>query len=119
MTMDMYSTLYLFLIVPGQVYNFTGRSEQNSVVLTWSPPLEPNGIIIGYELNYRVDSGSLVTINLTDLSTAFTITPLVVLSTVSDISISAYNTIGRGEATSINDICTCTTTCEQKLLLIN
>ena len=41
------------IIVPGNVPNFIGRYDQSSqnVNFTWTPPIEPNGIIIGYYLS--------------------------------------------------------------------
>ena len=68
-----------------------------SIYLTWSAPQEPNGVIISYEVAYRVTGSNLVTTNITDLSTTFRITSLTPQTTVSDISVSAYTSIGPGE----------------------
>ena len=78
-----------------------------SVVLTWSAPREPNGVIIRYEVTYRVDSSSdIVAINTTDLSTTLTISSLTPHSRVSNISVSAYTRAGRGEAAALEDVTT-------------
>ena len=68
-----------------------------SIDLTWSAPQEPNGVIISYEVTYRVTGSNLVTTNTTDLSTSFSISSLTPQTIVSDISVSAYTSIGRGE----------------------
>ena len=39
-----------FLTVPGTVSNFTVHPALTSVNLMWSAPLEPNGVIISYEI---------------------------------------------------------------------
>ena len=45
----------------------------------------------------------IVTTNTTDLSTTFSISSLTSQTTVSDISVSAYTSIGRGEAATLAD----------------
>jgi hypothetical protein len=72
-----------------------------SIVLTWSAPREPNGVIISYEVTYRVNDSNPVTTNTTDLSTTFTIPSLTPQTRVSDISVSAYTSIGHGELASL------------------
>ena len=52
-----------------------GQVILTSVVLTWSPPQEPNGLIIAYQVTYRIGDSRLVSVNTTD--TTFTISPLV------------------------------------------
>ena len=83
--------------------DLTALPETTSIDLTWSAPQEPNGVIISYEVNYRVSGGNLVTTNTTDLSTTFSISPLTPQTTVSNISVSAYTSIGPGEAATIAD----------------
>ena len=83
------------IIVPGAVSNLMGEPKFTSIVLTWSAPQEPNGVIISYEVIYRVSD---VTTNTTALSTTFTISLLTPGSRVSNISVSAYTSVGRGEA---------------------
>ena len=88
--------------VPGAVSNLTGESMFTSIVLTWSAPQEPNGVIISYEVTYRVSDSNPVTTNTTALSTTFTISPLIPGTGVSNISVSAYTSVGRGAAESIS-----------------
>ena len=118
-------------VVPGPVSDLTALPESTSIDLTWSAPQEPNGVIISYEVNYRDSGGNLVTINTTDLSTTFSISPLTPQTTVSNISVSAYTSIGPGEAATIADqttldeprefeinICCCCNCCMLFLLLM-
>ena len=86
--------------VPGPVSNLTANPTLTSIDLTWSAPEEPNGVIINYEVTYRVTGSNLNTTNTTDLSTTFSISSL---TTVSNISVSAYTSIGPGEAATIAD----------------
>ena len=77
-----------------------GKSMFTSIVLTWSAPQEPNGVIISYEVTYRVNDGNPVTSNTTALNTTFTISSLSPGTSISNISVSAYTSVGRGEAES-------------------
>ena len=67
-----------------------------SIVLTWSAPQAPNGVIISYEVTYRVNSGIVTTVNSTDASTNYTILSVLQGSTVSGISVTAFTSAGRG-----------------------
>ena len=87
--------------VPGPVSDLTALPKFTSIDLTWSAPQEPNGVIISYEVTYRFTGSNLVTTNTTNLSTTFSISSLTPQTTVSDISVSAYTNIGRGEAAII------------------
>ena len=82
--------------------DLTGQSKFTSIVLTWSAPQEPNGVIISYEGTYRVSDGNLVTTNTTDLNTTFTISSLTPGTNVTDISVSAYTSAGRGDPAVIS-----------------
>ena len=84
--------------VPGHVSDLTALPKFTSIDLTWNAPQEPNGVIISYEVTYRVTGSNLVTTNTTDLSTTFSISSLTPQTTVSYISVSAYTSIGPGEA---------------------
>ena len=84
--------------------NFTGQPKFTSIVLTWSAPQEPNGVIISYEVTYRVSDGNLVTTNTTDLR--FTISSLTPGTNVTEISVSAYTSMGRGDPVHIPHIVT-------------
>ena len=98
-------TLFPFRIVPGPVADLNSRARVRSVDLTWSVPEEPNGVIISYEITYRVTGSNLVvTTNTTELS--FSISPLSPLTTVFNISVSAYTSIGPGEDVVIDSVTT-------------
>ena len=84
--------------------NLTGLSKFTSIVLTWSDPQELNGVIISYEVTYRVSDGNLVTTNTTDLR--FTIPSLTPGTNVTEISVSAYTSVGRGDPVQIPRILT-------------
>ena len=85
---DMKNTYYT-CTVPGVVSDLTGEPKFTSIVLMWSAPQEPNGVIISYEVTYRV------TTNTTDLR--FTIPSLTPGTNVTEISVSAYTSVGRGD----------------------
>ena len=93
--------------VPGVVSDLTGQPKFTSIVLTWSAPQEPNGVIISYEVTYRVSDGNLVTTNTTDLR--FTIPSLTPGTNVTEISVSAYTSVGRGDPVQIPHLVTTTT----------
>ena len=93
--------------------DLTARPEVTSVVITWSVPQEPNGIIIAYEVTYSIDGGAITVVNSTNGSSTCTLTiPSLPPDTiVSSISVSAYTSIGRGESVSHDDVAT-STICE-------
>ena len=72
----------------------------SSVVLTWSAPGEPNGVIIDYEVTYSVDGRNNITTNTTN-RTSYAISSLITRTRVSNISVSAYTRAGRGEAAAL------------------
>ena len=90
-------------VVPGPVSNSSVQPAFPSVLVTWEAPGEPNGVIVRYEVTYRVDGGEVVT---TDVArnTMFTITGLPQGSIISDITVTAYTSVGSGEATSLPDV---------------
>jgi hypothetical protein len=90
---------FFFSTAPGPVSALMAKLGFTSIVLTWNAPREPNGVIISYEVTYRVNDSNPVTTNTTDLSTTFTIPSLTPRTGVSDILVSAYTSIGLGEAT--------------------
>ena len=96
------ATLTLVFAVPGVVSDLTGQPKFTSIVLTWNAPQEPNGVIISYEVTYRVSDGKIATTNTTDLSTTFTIPSLTPGTNVTDISVSAYTSVGRGDCAVIS-----------------
>lgn len=79
-------------------------TRYTSVLLTWSTPSQLNGVIISYEVTYRINSSNSIVANSTGVSTTFTISSLTPLTRVSGISVSAYTRIGRGDATTISDL---------------
>ena len=76
-----------------------------SIVITWGPPQEPNGVIIAYEVTYRVNSSDPIAVNTTDISTTLTLT-LALGTNVSDISVRAYTSIGPGPPAVHRDVST-------------
>ena len=97
--------------VPGPVSDLTALPTLTSIDLTWSAPQEPNGVIISYEVTYRVTS-NLITIRTSNLIMTFSISSLTPQTTVSNISVSAYTSIGPGEAATIADQTTLDKPCE-------
>ena len=88
-------SLEFCITVPGVV----SEPKFTSIMLTWSAPQEPNGVIVSYEVTYRVSDGNLVTTNTTDLR--FTIPSLTSGTNVTEISVSAYTSVGRGDPVQI------------------
>ena len=100
------SSLISLLTAPGPVSDFTAGPEATSVVLTWSVPQEPNGIIIGYEVTYSIDGGAITVVNSTNGDNTLTIPSLPPNTNISSISVSAYTSIGRGVSVSHDDVVT-------------
>ena len=83
--------------------DLAGTPKFTSIVLTWSLPQEPNGIIISYEVTYTVNGNNTVRVNTSDLSTTFTIPSLTPQIRVSAITVTAYTRIGQGEHANLPD----------------
>ena len=83
--------------------NLAGTPKFTSTVLTWSPPQEPNGVIISYEVTYTVNGDNIIRVKTSDLRTTFTIPSLTPQTRVSDITVTAYTRIGRGEPANLSD----------------
>ena len=83
--------------------NLAGTTRFTSVVLTWSPPQEPNGVIISYEVTYTVNRNNTIKVNTSDLSTTFTIPSLTPQTRVFAITVTAYTRIGRGVPANLPD----------------
>ena len=112
-TCNTHRFIILPLTVPGVVSDLTGQPKFSSIVLTWSAPQEPNGVIISYEVTYRVSDGNLVNLvitNTTDLR--FTIPSLTPGVNVTEISVSAYTSVGRGDPVQIPHLMTLAAPCE-------
>ncbi len=75
-----------------------------SVVLTWAPPRQPNGIIIAYEVTYRINGSNLVRVNVMD--SIITITGLEPNTRISNISVRAYTSVGQGEVATLTTLTT-------------
>uniref|UniRef100_W5MUN0 Neural cell adhesion molecule L1-like protein n=1 Tax=Lepisosteus oculatus TaxID=7918 RepID=W5MUN0_LEPOC len=61
--------------VPEKIQIFRGSPQTNSITLVWAPPLEPNGILTGYLLQYQIindtdDLGNLYIVNITSPTTS-------------------------------------------------
>ena len=90
-------------IAPGPVSNLAGTPKFTSIVLTWSPSQEPNGVIISYEVTYTINGNYSFSINTSDLSTTFTIPSLTPQTRVTAITVTAYTRIGQGEPANLPD----------------
>ncbi len=108
---DHSTTIIMLLSAPGPVLNFVNSTKFTSIVLTWDPPDEPNGVIIRYEVTYRISEGNIQTLN-TGLSNAFIISSLEAGTRVSDVSVSAYTSVGRGVPSNLTDMRTLSEPCE-------
>ena len=80
----------------------TASAEVTSVVITWSVPQEPNGIIIAYEVMYSID-GVIIVANTNGDTTTLTIPTLPPNTVVFSISVSAFTSIGQGDSLSYDD----------------
>ena len=92
---------FISLSVPGPVSDLTVSPGVVHVDISWSPTLEPNGVISNYEVCYRIHSSVM---NCTYLYTSATQYTLKYFppSTVVTLSVRAYTIIGPGEAVSRN-----------------
>ena len=84
--------------MPGVVSNLMAKAKFTSIVITWSPPQEPNGVIIAYEVSYRSNNQGLTITKTTSLSTIFVTPELPSTTNVSSISVRAYTIVGPGDA---------------------
>ena len=97
------ATLYVcsLYVVPSEprslmVVNIT----DTTVTLSWMPPNPPNGIIIGYQVQYRRDNSSdLISLDTNDTSLNYTVTGLT--NNVDYVfSVRAYTAVGYGAYSS-------------------
>ena len=89
------------------VSSFVAELQVASVVFNWEPPApeDRNGILIAYELAYRVNSSmDLTRENFTDVSVNTFMIRLAPYTNVSDISLRAYTSVGPGDAATTEDI---------------
>ena len=82
--------LYSLCVAPGPVSNLAGTPKFTSIVLTWSPPQEPNGVI-----TYTVNDNNTVR-----LEHYIHYPPQ---TRVSAITVTAYTRIGQGELANLPD----------------
>ena len=86
-----------------------GIPTLTTVVLTWNPPQQRNGIITQYTVTYRVNGSAPVTKNTDDPdTTTFTVPSLFPQTTISDISVRAYTSAGPGPELALEDVVTLT-----------
>ena len=86
------------------VSNFTFGFQYTTLVFVWDPPQEPNGILLAYELTYRANGGDLITQNSSDVDTTILTLNLAPSTTVSDISVRAYTSVGPGAAATTQNV---------------
>ena len=96
----------LFVIlytVPGPPDNFTGIStNSSSITLSWNTPIEPNGIITNYSIQYFViAAGKTLQISLMSSQTTTTLSGLLPYTNYS-CNITAHTSVGGGPAATIN-----------------
>ena len=85
------------------VANFQAEAEGITVVFSWDPPSEPNGIIIAYQLIYRIN-GSALLINRTNPNVTTLNLELDLSTNVTDISIRAFTRAGAGSIAMTGDV---------------
>ena len=111
-TSCMLLSLYFYIIhssAPGPVSSLSGTSTLAKVVLTWSLPQQPNGIITNYTVTYRVNGSDPVTRDINDPdTTTFTISSLFPQTTISDVSVRASTSAGPGPEVTLEDVVTLT-----------
>ena len=95
---------FIYFSVPGSVPNFMAEAQFISVVFTWDQiaPENRNGMIIAYELTYRVN-GSAMMMNVSSSTFVFS-DDLDRSTNVTDISIRAYTGAGPGEARTAGNV---------------
>ena len=95
------------MLAPGPVSNLIAASKFLSVLITWDAPPEPNGMIIAYEVTYRLGGTAEVVTSITDvMTTMFELPNQLPGTTVSGISVSAYTSVGRGNVTAHDNVVT-------------
>ena len=98
------------MTAPGPVFNLVVDKRFTSVVLNWGVPQIPNGVIISYEVTYRASSEAVVMNTSTEVvimnttEVTLTIPGLVPETTLSNISVTAFTSAGRGILTTHPDV---------------
>ena len=93
---------------PGPVSNLMGTPTLTTVILTWNPPQQRNGIITNYTVTYRVNGSAPVTRNTDNPDTTFTITSLFPQTRIFNISVRASTSAGPGPEMTLEDVVTLT-----------
>jgi hypothetical protein len=88
------------------VSGLTAQPQFTFVQITWSAPAEPNGVIIYYEISYRVGDDIDNTMDTSGLTTSYRISQLNPRTTVPEVIVSAYNKAGKGETSTLFGIST-------------
>ena len=85
-----------------------------SVDITWDRPRQPNGIILRYEIIYRVnDNTSPITESTTNPNDIITFKiPALTLGTRVSVSVSAYTSVGQGSPANLTNLVTLSETRE-------
>ena len=93
--------IFFFIIVPATApSNFMPVVvNATAILLTWSPPQVPNGVIISYQVNYSL-SGQLVTLLLDNISN-YVVSGLEEYTWYT-FTISSFTRIGQGPMTSVS-----------------
>ena len=81
----------------------TRLNSFTSVSIIWGPPEERNGIIIAYEVTYRVNNSDARTENTTNLNTMLDL-EFAPNTRISSIRVRAYTIIGPGPNDDTRDI---------------
>ena len=76
--------------------NFVVEIKFTSVVFSWSPPQEPNGVIIAYVVSYRSDNQDH---SISVDAIVFTSPALLPNTQISNISVRAFTNRGPGAST--------------------
>ena len=98
-----YEVIVVFCVAPGPVSNLGNKTKFTSIDIMWDAPQNPNGVILRYEIFYTVNDSVPVMFNNTISDTIFTI-PRLTPGTRVFVSVSAYTSVGQGEAASLNMI---------------
>ena len=73
--------------------------------LSWQTPLEPNGVIQNYEVQYQLmKSTTSQSVNISNLDTGYTVSSLQPGSVLRRVSVSAYTRAGKGVARTLSNV---------------
>ena len=97
-----------YSVVPGPVSPLRSKVRFTSIDITWDRPRQPNGIILRYEIVYRVnDNTSPIAESTTNPNDTITFKiPALTLGTRVSVSVSAYTSVGRGPPASLTNLVT-------------